>query len=192
MMEFICNCWLGIKTFFSSWIQWFNIIKIIVTKTFSIITNPSYIIYSIVAIGLSTMGIWIVFYPEGFKGDNLTEQLENMSVFTFCIATLGNIATEYFFDEKGNNNGVGSRLDRVQTKHLAILLWVISLVCTFYALKNDNFIIRSLGTTIILWLFVNINRSKFQNVDRAALQNLDPNLGNSSVDTNNEIEGDGL
>ena len=192
MMEWICNCWLRIKLSFRPWMPWINIIKIIVTKSSSIITNPSYIMFSIVAIGLSTMGIWIVFYPDGsVDNKSLIEQLENMSVFTFCIATLGNIATEYFFDDD-NTGVVGSNLDRIQTKHLAFLLWSTSLLFTFYALKNDNLIIYSLGTTIILWLFVNINRSKFQNIDKIALQNLDPNLNNSSDGVDAEIEGDGL
>jgi len=192
MMEWICNCWLRIKLSFRPWMPWINIIKIIVTKSSSIITNPSYIMFSIVAIGLSTMGIWIVFYPDGsVDNKSLIEQLENMSVFTFCIATLGNIATEYFFDDD-NTGVVGSNLDRIQTKHLAFLLWSTSLLFTFYALKNDNLIIYSLGTTIILWLFVNINRSKFRNIDEAALQNLDPNLNDFSDGLDAEIEGDGL
>ena len=58
--EFIVN----MKIYFKSWNAWISVFKIIITKSFSIVTNPSFIIFSILAIGASTMGIWIVFLSK--------------------------------------------------------------------------------------------------------------------------------
>jgi hypothetical protein len=172
---------------------WFDIVKIIFTISFSIIRNPSFIMFSIVALGLGTTGIWIVFYPNGFDTCfPISQQLDNLSIFTFCIATLGNMATEYFFEEKGKDTSSSIDLEKIHTRHLAFFLWSIAAILSFYALKNDVFILPGLGSTLLLWLYVNFHRPKFQAINEAVYKNMNPNLSDVSEDSDSEIEGVGL
>lgn len=97
--------------FLSSFELWWKLIAEIFKSVIEIIRNPSFIMFSTIAIGLGTMGIWISFFPgagidssENGSESSLVQKIDNLSVFTFCIATLGSVATDYFFEEKNCQN----------------------------------------------------------------------------------------
>jgi hypothetical protein len=154
--------------------------------------------FAAIALGLGTMGIWISIFNDGLAADkSIPEQLENLSVFTFCIATLGSMAAEYFFEEKEDLSSEGSVMNddsftRMQSKHLAFFLWTIAMFFSFYALKDDDGLWWGIGSTVLIWLVVNIQRPKFQKINQDAVDILSPDLSNDSTDSNDEYEGEGL
>ncbi|WP_220782641.1 hypothetical protein, partial [Shewanella sairae] len=42
---------------------WFELLRVMLSSLFDIIRNPSFIMFSVIALGLGTMGIWIGFFP---------------------------------------------------------------------------------------------------------------------------------
>jgi hypothetical protein len=174
---------------------WLNIIKIIFSNLFGIITNPSFVMFAVIALGLGTMGVWISIFNNGLVANkDISEQLENLSVFTFCIATLGSMAAEYFFEEKeadksGSNVVDAAGITKIQSKHLAFFLWAQAVFFSFYALNHDSGIWWSIGSTILIWAVVNIQRPKFQKIKQEALDNLSPDL---STNNDDDFEGEGL
>ncbi len=165
--------------------DWFLIIKLPFSMLISILLNPSFIFFSIIALGLSTMGIWIGF----FNGDaneklGILEQIDNLSVFTFCVATLGGAATDFFFEEK-------YKLDESQDKitvHFMYFIWVLAFLTSFKSLNSDEWVFTSLFLTISFWLAVSKNKPIFKHPNRKAMENLNPGEGKNSTD----IGGDGL
>jgi hypothetical protein len=132
---------------------------------FEIIRNPSFLMFSIIALGLGTMGIWIGFFPNTLPSTE--HSIDNLSVFTFCIATLGGIAADYFFEEKNisSNQNPSTYLPEELSRH----------------------------GTFLFWLLVNIKKPKFQKVDQSALDNLSPNLNSNGTKTNGQgVKGAGL
>lgn len=171
---------------------WVGVIRIIATNLFLIIMCPSFVMFSCVALGLGSMGIWIVFFPDQYDTcKKFAEQVDNVSVFTFCIATLGGMAAEYFFEGKGGEDDVVVDLEKVQSKHLAFFLWATAAVLSFYALGNDDGIVPGLGSTLVLWLCVNIHRPKFRAISAAAVGNLSPDLSTGSAPSS-QVQGKGL
>lgn len=184
--------------FFYSFKMWYKLISITLNSLIQIIRNPSFIMFSAIAIGLGTMGIWIGFFPGNDlllavdqSSEILSGKIDNLSVFTFCIATLGSIATDYFFEEKDIENKQSADYDALISKHGMFFLWTLSVVMSFAALKSDDSIFWALGLTIIFWLFINIRKPKFQKINEYALQNLEPKLTEEKVSAS-EIKGDGL
>lgn len=169
---------------------WSELIKAIFLSVFEILRNSSFIMFSIVALGLGTMGIWIGFFPGN---SNTPQQIDNLSVFTFCIATLGGIAADYFFEEKNinQNQNTGDELAETVARHGMFFLWSFSVLAAFAALKDDNGISWALGSTCIFWLFINIRKPKFQKIDRLALKNLTVEL-KAANKVDDEIKGKGL
>src|SRR5688572_27175903 len=103
---------------FATSYAWIGLIWIVIINLFSIIRNPSFIIFSIIAIALGTLGIWIDFFPDGIhEGATLTQSVNKLSVFTFCIATLGGLVTDYVFEEKYLDITVGNG-QQLLTRHL--------------------------------------------------------------------------
>lgn len=202
----ICN-WLRAKRinmlkkfsiFVSSFNMWWKLITVIMKSLIEIIRNPSFIMFSVVAISLGTMGIWIGFFPGSgvappvnASPQSLVEKIDNLSVFTFCIATLGSVATDYFFEEKDIQHKQGEDQAKVLSRHGMFFLWALSALMSFAALKSDDAIYWALGLTVIFWLFINIKKAKFQKINEHALQNLDPNL-QPEIKKATEIKGKGL
>lgn len=179
-------------------IPWFKVIFIVIESIFSIIINPSFIIFSILALGLGTLGIWISYFPTTGGSaspinptlplDQVMAGLENLSVFTFSIATLGNMATEYFFvnDERKFAEQSGEGLLQ---QHIAIIMWAAALLCTFWALSDDEGILYCLCITLSLWMAVNVKRERFNKIDEDAFNLLKPEPANQKDD---DIQGGGL
>ncbi|GAB1147097.1 MAG: hypothetical protein SwBeaBPW_13870 [Shewanella algae] len=187
-----------ILVFFSCFELWWKLIAEIFKSLIEIIRNPSFIMFSTIAIGLGTMGIWIGFFSgagtaSSANGDeiSLAQKIDNLSVFTFCIATLGSVATDYFFEEKNYQNKQSADHAEMLSKHGMFFLWTLSALMSFAALKTDNAIYWALGLTTIFWLFINIKKPKFQKINEYALKNLDPNL-KSETKSATEIKGKGL
>jgi hypothetical protein len=176
-----------IMNFIKLFLGWYKLFFIVLENIADIIKNPSFVMFSLIALALGTMGIWVPLYPF-FNVDNLIGKIESTTVFTFCIATLGNMATEYIFDKKDDDDKTDYK--EILSTHAAFFLWAIALFLSFLCLANDAFIWHGLTSTLILWLFVNIRREKFQRYNPAVLNNFNPNLNqNSDVD---EFKGDGL
>ena len=177
---------------------WLKILLIIIESIVSIVINPSFIIFAILAIGLGTLGIWISFFPTTGSAvieinsdqslSNIVANLDNLSVFTFCIAALGNMATDYFFVNDDRKLSEQTSKDVLQ-QHLAIISWAVSLLCTFWALADDNGITYCLGFTLMLWMAVNVKREKFNKVNKDAFNLLKPE---PSISQEDEIKGGGL
>lgn len=187
-----------ISLFLSSFKMWWKLFAIIFKSLIEIIRSPSFIMFSTIAIGLGTMGIWIGFFPSSGitlpavgGGDSWAERIDNLSVFTFCIATLGSVATDYFFEEKNSQNIQSEDLDKMLSKHGMFFLWALAALMSFAALKNNDAIYWSLGLTIVFWLLINIKKPKFQKINEQALHNLDPNL-KPKTKSASEIKGEGL
>ena len=164
---------------------WLRILQILVSSFVNIIANPSFIMFSLIGIGLGTMGIWIPFSPFIGHQESVVNSLDNMSVFTFCIATLGNMATEYFFENKSEEaSGLGIEIQNddeyksILSRHAAFFSWSSALLLSFLCLVDDYYLLYGLGSTLALWLLVNINRPKFRAINSAAMNNLSPELKN--------------
>lgn len=172
--------------------DWISLFQILMTTVVEIMRNPSFVMFSLMAIGLGTMGIWIPLLPyENSEAPKLILQTQSLSVFTFCVASLGNMATEYIFNEKGKENGEITDASML-SKHAVFFIWTISIFLSFLCLINPTYAIDALSLTLILWLFVNIHRSKFRHANKSAIDNLLPDLNDKTVTENNELGGDGL
>ena len=171
-----------LRTFTEDWIK---ILKLFLGTILYMIKDPSFVMFSIIAIGLGTMGIWITFFTEDIKVENtsLLDQIDNLSVFTFCIATLGGIATDFFFEERYIVK------DDKAAIHSMYFLWVVSVLVSFYSLNNDSGITFALILTLTFSLIVNKNKPMFKHPDKTALDNLNPNSVNNAK---NQIKGAGL
>ncbi len=53
-----------ISLFLSSFKMWWKLFAIIFKSLIEIMRSPSFIMFSTIAIGLGTMGIWIGFFPS--------------------------------------------------------------------------------------------------------------------------------
>lgn len=77
--------------------RWVSLVVLVGYSLLHIIVNPSFLFYMVIALGLSTMGLWIDFFPpRHIPGGEIA--LSGLSVFTFSIATLGSMATAYVFE----------------------------------------------------------------------------------------------
>jgi hypothetical protein len=165
--------------------DWLLILKLPFTTLISILVNPSFIIFSIIALGLGTMGIWLGFFNDGMKSNvGLWAQIDNLSVFTFCVATLGGAATDFFFEEK-------YILEENQSKtpvHFMFFIWVFAFLTSFKALSSDGWIFAALLLTISFWLAINKSKPIFMHPNPEAMDNLNPSLDKN----NEEISGGGL
>jgi protein-S-isoprenylcysteine O-methyltransferase Ste14 len=181
---------------------WTGLVLIIFENLFSLIRNPSFVIFSIIAISISTLGIWIDFFPAEAENtvasvttanasEHLTvlQKINKLSVFTFCIATLGAMATDYVFEEKYLDKDRPSKRDLL-TRHIGFLLWFICVVLSFFALRDACAIFPALIVTLILWMCVNIKTKKFQHINEEAKNNLAPDYGPSSQ--SDDFKGGGL
>ncbi len=189
--------------FFKRFSGWIRLLKALISSAINILSNPSYIMFSVIAIGLGTMGIWIPFSPfytsSTNEFDGALSILDNMSVFTFCVATLGNMATEYFFEEKGKDIEDSENIQNdedyssILSKHAAFFVWSLAFILSFFCLASDDYLMYGLASTLLLWLFVNINRPKFRAINRAAMKDLNPNLSkDGSRVSEDEFGGPGL
>ena len=77
-------------------------------KTFiEIVSSAKFIFFSIVAISIGTMGIWVpvLFELDLSSGGNTTSKatVENFPIFMYVVGVLGTLAAEYFIrNEKVN------------------------------------------------------------------------------------------
>jgi len=171
-----------------SMIGWRRIFSFLISNTVKILINPSYLMFSLVAISMATLGVWMEFLPGGFSpSDKWYKQLNNMSVFTFCIALLGSMAVEYVFDSKGDESKFDA--DKELQKHLAFFFWFLALILSFAALESDWGKLFGLSSTILLWFYVNSHRDRFNRLNSDALNALNPNLRAAD---NEELGGEGL
>lgn len=181
---------------------WFGLIWIIIYSLFSIIRNPSFVIFSIIAITLSTLGIWIDFFPgetgsvapvvtteNACVSESFIQRINKLSVFTFCIATLGALATDYVFEEKYLQEAPTAKNDLL-AKHLGFLLWCICVGLAFLAMREIWAIFPALIATLILWMCVNIKTKKFQHINEQAKNNLNPDYSRHL--SSDEFKGKGL
>lgn len=169
-------------------VSWRKVFSTIAENTVRILINPSYLMFASVAIVLATMGIWIEFFPLGFSGDSpWYEQLNRLSVFTFCIALLGSMAVEHVFDNKGEDSKFDA--EKEIQKHLAFFFWFVALLLSFSSLKSDSGKIFGLLFTIILWVYVNSHRERFDRLSSNAVESLNPRLNSRD---NDDLGGDGL
>ena len=115
-------------------------------KTFiEIVSSAKFIFFSIVAISIGTMGIWVpvLFELDLSSGGNTTSKatVENFPIFMYVVGVLGTLAAEYFIrNEKFDED----RKQAVQS--FSMLVWFIAIVLSFWALKDPK------GNTWQLWL----------------------------------------
>lgn len=164
-------------------IQWFNVLEIVLMQIWAVVKNPNYIFFSGIALTLGTMGIWIEAFPEGLNSlDAFSDQLSRISVFTFCIATLGNFATESYF---GTNQTVKS--DNDLKRNMGIFFWSICLLLTFYSYRGSDYPLLGFCSTIIFWFMVNVEKPVFRETDTKTMSNMAPKDGGAT-----EFRGAGL
>lgn len=163
--------------------RWFCVLDIIVTQIWFVIRNPSYVFFSIIALTLGTMGVWIDLLPAGLDGlAEYENKINKISVFTFCIATLGSFATESYFE---SNNAVKS--DSELNRNLGVFFWSICLFLTFYSYVGNGGGMLGFWSTIIFWLVVNIEKPAFRNANPKAMNNMA-----ATDDIEQQIGGPGL
>ncbi|PHQ26078.1 hypothetical protein CLH62_00235 [Marinobacter guineae] len=180
--------WDGIVKVWQLTAGWREIFSVFLSDTLKIIINPSYVMFSGIAIALATLGIWIEFLPMGFsEKPEWYRQLNNTSVFTFCIALLGSMAVEYIFDSKGEAGKYDS--EKELHKHMAFFFWFLALILSFASLKSDWGVVAGLSSTILLWLYVNSYREKFNKQSTEAINALNPKFNKKDEP---ELGGDGL
>lgn len=162
-MSRIIHCYQWLQKF-----RWFSVLDILATQFWFVIINPSYVFFAIIALTLGTMGVWIDLLPFGIESlDELESKITKISAFTFCVATLGNFATESYFEKKDPQ-----KITNELKSNLGIFSWSICLFLTFYSYVNDDNILVGLWSTIIFWLAVNVDKPAFSKVDRKTLDNM--------------------
>jgi len=186
--------------------KWVAIFAISFFSLVHVVTNPSFIFFTIIALGLSTMGIWIEIFPNNISENmELIDQLDNVSVFTFSIATLGSMATAYFFESKNlegqNLEGYGYpqwlinvfNTDVDLLRNSIFFAWAFALFLAFHALENQEGIIPCLVSTLFVWVVDNLRRPIFRKINDRARDNLNPIYSSFENDQpENEMSGDGL
>lgn len=195
-MGFITNCfskfWGSILIFIKSLRKWWLLLSVGLENIIKMILNPSFIFFSFIALGLSTMGIWISYMPTDPQSSGLKNiNIDSLAVFTFSIATLGGIATDYFFEEKHSEyKDTESAKEKKQIGlHAMFFLWASAVFVSFCALGDQSYIYLSLGMTISFWLFVYVNKPMFNRINKEALDNLVPS---ENTDQTSEIGGKGI
>ena len=187
--------------------KWVSLIVLAAYSLLHVIASPSFVFFMFIALGLSTMGIWIELFPSGYdSGKDIIEQVEKMSVFTFSIATLGSIATAYFFENKGEGsvtlNGYGyprwiiSNFENNPEllKHSMFFLWSASVLSAFFALSNKAGIYLCLSLTFLMWAVDNLRKPIFRKYNPSAKENLtvDYDHDSDASASDSEILGGGL
>lgn len=169
-----------------NWLQqfrWFCVLDIIVIQLLSVIKNPSYVFFALIALTLGTMGVWIGAFPQFLNGfEGFEENVSRISVFTFCIATLGNFATESYFNANKSDHTI------LELKRsLGIFAWSICLLLTFYSYLGCDKPLLGFWSTIIFWFMVNVENPSFRKVNNNAMDNMATKEGAAE-----EIGGAGL
>jgi peptidoglycan/LPS O-acetylase OafA/YrhL len=131
--------------------EWRDMLSVVVDDLKRIIFNPECFSYSLVVILLSSLGLWVVFFPDDWwRFDKITGE----SVFTFCIAMIGSMAMEFFFDRD-------SKEERDKGYALAAIVGLFALIFAFLSYSNDDWKLFAFVPTVVLWLFVNSRRKLF-------------------------------
>ncbi|MDA8790095.1 hypothetical protein N9N07_04175 [Pseudomonadales bacterium] len=150
-------------------IRWFKVLDIIVSQILSAIFNPSYVFFSIIALVLGTTGVWIEYFPYGVEGiERFDPDNSKLAIFTFCIATLGYLATESYFDNQKNSD-----LEDGLKRNLGVFSWSVCLFLTFYSYVGCENPMLGFWSTITFWLLVNIDKPAFNKADKKAMKNMD-------------------
>jgi hypothetical protein len=164
-------------------IRWFKVLDIVMSQIFSAVSNPNYVFFSIIALVLGTTGIWIEYFPHGLKGmEKFDIENSKLPVFTFCIATLGYLATESYFENQKN----GDPEDELK-RNFGVFSWCVCLFLTFYSYIGIDTLMLGFWSTITFWLLVNVDKRAFNKADKKAMENMDSNSSDAEA-----IDGPGL
>ena len=119
--------------------------------------QPKFVFISIVTLSVSTCGIWI---GPLFLDDN--SQI-GFSIFSFIIATLGVLAAENLLKEDDDCHSSDDKYRKQVKVSFSVFLWVLSLVFSFYGLKNNvnTALIISFLITLLLWLSITVVKTDF-------------------------------
>jgi len=122
------------------------------------------------------MGVWFDLYVKDNFTLSSSFQGAEISVFTFSIASLAGIATDYFFSEERT---LGLK------EKAALLMWVLSFIAVFLSLISIIDPYLGLFLTMAIWLMVKVESDLFTKANSENIKKL-AGAGDS------DFEGDGL
>ena len=160
--------------------RWVKVFNIVMSQIFSAVSNPNYVFFSIIVLFLGTTGIWIEYFPHGMEKFDIENS--KLPVFTFCIATLGYLAAESYFENQKN----GEPEDELK-RNFGVFSWCVCLFLTFYSYIGIDTLMLGFWSTITFWLLVNVDKRAFDKVDKKAMENMDSNSSDAEA-----IDGPGL
>ena len=146
-----------------------------------IITSAKFVFFSLVAIGIGTMGIWVpVIFDLDLSGNAAktpSVKIENLPIFMYVVGVLGTLAAEYFIkNEKLEDEG------KQAVQSFSMFIWFIAIVLSFWALKapkeNTWQLWLSLWLSISLWMSFTIKKEDF-NYSRRTKNQLEGSDANS-------------
>ena len=132
---------------------------------FDIIKSAHFVFFSVVCLGIGTMGIWIpVFFqldvsaPASQISNDIS--YDNIAIFMYVVSVLGTVAAEYFIkNEKVKDPGMKP------IHSFAMCVWFLAIVLSFWALKEPRgtswHLWVSVWLTISIWMSFTIKKEEF-------------------------------
>ncbi|WP_334014661.1 hypothetical protein [Alteromonas sp. S167] len=144
-----------------------NVISTCWHTLIEIISSAKFVFFSIVAIGIGAMGIWV---PAVFSLDlsgsatgalQSQSKIENFSMFMYVVSVLGTLAAEYLIKNEKLDD---EKKEAVQS--FSMFIWFVAIVLAFWALKepkeNTWQLWLSLWLAISLWMSFTIKKDDFK------------------------------
>jgi hypothetical protein len=125
---------------------------VIIGRPFKIIREVEFLIYAIIALLFSTMGVSFEIFIKDKYLTGVDISSLDVSIFTFSVATLSALATDYFFDDS-----MGKSLE----VKAALLFWVVSLFLVFLSLLGATGQFFGLVSSILVWLSIKVESEYF-------------------------------
>jgi len=190
--------WRWMKSFYRSTRHWQIYIYVLFNTLFRILLNPSFWTFCVLALGIGSLGLWIGIF-SGKEFLVAVQESGKETILTFCIALLGNIAIEQYFEEKSEKS-TEKKIEESIRKHVAILCWCIALLFSFYSYFIEKYWYTGIVLTAVFWTAYMSYKPAFEKINNDAINDWKPNFSdsNSQEDTessaskNTEIRGKGL
>lgn len=142
-----------------------DILKACFSKLGDILSSADFMFFSIVCLGIGTMGVWI---PVVFQLDINASSSEkfvqagfdNIAIFMYVASVLGTVAAEYLI----KNETLRNEKDRAIRSFL-MFVWFLAMLLSFWAFKEPRGtswqLWISLWLTISLWLCFTRSKKEF-------------------------------
>lgn len=166
------------------WQIFFKVLLKTITKVFF---NPSFWIFCILALGIGSIGLWI----GVFSGKNFLYAIETSgkeTILTFCIALLGSIAVEQYFNRSSEKSAAEKTAEDHMMGHIAILGWNFAFAMSFYSYFIKESWYYGLVITVIFWISYTVYNPIFDALNNKALENLRADYKYKSTTTESSID----